>query len=218
MNNKLLEMILAQSCGAGRPGMADLMARLGSASGGGSLDPKELLSRLGNSNPAVASLLQQMTAQQQQAAAAPVEVIDVETTPAQGAPHEAAATSGSDEIVETAAEPCDDDSARELQELQRRADLMCKELKLLRERNDLFAAAVGACCLCWGQDLNCRSCRGRGGPGFCIPDEELFEDYVVPAIHTFRAQKAKVQSLASAAPRRSVEAETPLRSVANYSA
>jgi len=40
----------------------------------------------------------------------------------------------------------------------------------------------------------------------------------VPAIHTFRAQKAKVQSLASAAPRRSVEAETPLRSVANYSA
>jgi hypothetical protein len=216
MNNKMLEMILAQTCGAGRPGMADLMARLSSASGAGPVDPNELLSRLANSNPAVASLLQQLKAQQQQAATRS-EIIDVEAAPTHAASLEAGEASAGAESAGSIEEP-DDAYACELHELQRRADLMCAELKLLRERNDLLAAALGACCLCWGQDLSCRSCRGRGGPGFCIPDEELFEEYVVPAIHTFRAQKAKVQSLASAAQRRSVEAETPLRSVANYSA
>src|SRR5271156_3635946 len=203
MNNKILEMILAQSCGGGRPGMADLMARLRSASGTGVLDPQEVLSRLSNSNPAVASLLQQLKAQQQQAAA----VIDVEAVATHAALPEAGEPGGEAESSGSTEEP-DDGYACEFHDLQRRADLMCAEMKLLRERNDLLAAALGACCLCWGQDLSCRSCRGRGGPGFCIPDEELFEEYVVPAIHTFRAQKAKVQSLASAASRRSVEAET----------
>jgi hypothetical protein len=217
MNNRILEMILAQTCGAGRPGMADLMARLSSAPGAGALDTNELLTRLGNSNPAVASLLQQVKAQQQQAGAAPADVIDVEAVPTHAASPEEAETVGETESSGCVEEP-DDPSASEIHDLQRRADLMCAELKLVRERNDLLAAALGACCLCWGQDLSCRSCRGRGGPGFCIPDEELFEEHVVPAIHTFRAQKAKVQSLASAAPRRSMEAGTPVRSVANYSA
>jgi hypothetical protein len=71
---------------------------------------------------------------------------------------------------------------------------MFAEIKLLRERNDAFAAAVGACCLCWGQKLECRSCRGRGGPGFCMPDETLFEEFVLPAIQTLRAQKAKTRN------------------------
>lgn len=206
MNNKLMEMLLAQTCGAGRPGLADVMARLSPASSSAALDPRELLERLGNSNPAIASFLQQMAAQQEKTAVDQANVIDVEPVTAQA---KLPAESSDEE-----AEP----SAGELHELQLRADSLCAEMKLLRERNDLLAAALGACCLCWGHDLSCRSCRGRGGPGFCIPDQELFEEYVVPAIHTFRAQKAKVQSLSPAGPRGSVEAATPPRSVGNYSA
>lgn len=206
MNSKLMEMLLAQTCGAGRPGFADLIARLNSAAATGALDPKELLGRLGNSNPAVASFLQQLSAHQETAAVDHSRVIDVEPVPEQAA------------LPAESPEEEHDASVAELQDLRLRTEALCAEMKLLRERNDLLAAALGACCLCWGHDLSCRSCRGRGGPGFCIPDQELFEEYVVPAIHTFRAQKAKVQSLASAGPRRSVETETPLRSVANYSA
>lgn len=42
-----------------------------------------------------------------------------------------------------------------------------------RDRLGLLAAALGACGLCWGDDDNCPSCRGRGRPGMVRPDPEL---------------------------------------------
>ncbi len=49
-----------------------------------------------------------------------------------------------------------------------------------------LAAAFGACGSCWGEDTNCRSCRGRGRPGRFAPDPELrmrfFAAPVEPAV------------------------------------
>jgi hypothetical protein len=78
---------------------------------------------------------------------------------------------------------------------------MQAELEHLRERSDAMAAAVGACPLCWGQSLDCRGCRGRGGPGFCTPDESLFEELVLPALRTLRAQRASVRGSVAPAKR-----------------
>jgi hypothetical protein len=36
-----------------------------------------------------------------------------------------------------------------------------------------LAAALGACGLCWGEDDDCPSCRGRGYPGAMRPDPLL---------------------------------------------
>ena len=39
------------------------------------------------------------------------------------------------------------------------------ELEDLRRRNEIFAAAVGACEICWGDDPACPICWGDGRPG-----------------------------------------------------
>jgi hypothetical protein len=205
MNNKILELFAAQAPSGRRAGLVELMAAISAGSPAPVLDPKELLARLSNSNPAVASALQQMLAQQQTVpVAGPSTVIEVE--PVHEAPH----------AELPAADGPDDGLAKELEEFRRLNESLRAEMKLMRERNDLFAAAVGACCLCWGQDLSCRSCRGRGGPGFCIPDENLFDEYIVPAIHTLRAQKGKVRSLAPGTVQRPTEAEAQFKTAANY--
>jgi hypothetical protein len=47
---------------------------------------------------------------------------------------------------------------------------------------DDIADALGACDVCWGSDERCRECRGRGTPGWRMPDEELFAELVAPAV------------------------------------
>lgn len=44
-----------------------------------------------------------------------------------------------------------------------------------------LAHAVGACEFCWGEDVSCRVCRGRGKPGVFEPDPALFKEFVLPA-------------------------------------
>ena len=61
------------------------------------------------------------------------------------------------------------------------ADLQ-RELADLRQANDTIASALGACPYCWGGDIGCPVCRGRGRPGYAPPDPALFEELVVPAI------------------------------------
>jgi len=63
------------------------------------------------------------------------------------------------------------------------------EVQALRLRCDTAAAALGACSLCWGAETTCRVCRGRGRPGFAIPDKELFNELVVPAVRMVQAQR-----------------------------
>jgi len=47
--------------------------------------------------------------------------------------------------------------------------------------NLLLAAALGAC-ECWGTDAGCGVCLGAGTAGWTVPDLELFEEFVQPAI------------------------------------
>jgi hypothetical protein len=140
------------------------------------LNVEELLSQQAQTNPMAAMLMKQMAEQKARAEEERSRVIDVEATT----------------TVEELEEPVD--ASREaLYELREHAKAMQAELDRLRERSDTMAAAVGACPLCWGQSLECRGCRGRGGPGFCIPDESLFEEFVLPAVRTLRAQRARVR-------------------------
>jgi len=56
------------------------------------------------------------------------------------------------------------------------------EVMALRERNDALAAALGACYLCWGEDVRCPVCGGHGSPGTMAPDRGEFALYVAPAL------------------------------------
>jgi hypothetical protein len=67
------------------------------------------------------------------------------------------------------------------------ADDWQRELTDLREANDTLASALGACPICWGGDRHCEVCRGRGRPGYRVPEPALFNELVVPAIHRVRA-------------------------------
>jgi len=56
----------------------------------------------------------------------------------------------------------------------------------LINRNQVIAAALGAC-PCWGQGLDCRTCKGAGTPGWRAPDPQLFIEYVHPAVQAAMA-------------------------------
>ena len=78
--------------------------------------------------------------------------------------------------------------------LQRMARSMYAELEELRGRNDMLAAALGACYLCWGENALCEVCGGAGAPGSTPPDAELFAALVVPAARRMqRRRKAPPQ-------------------------
>jgi len=89
--------------------------------------------------------------------------------------------------------------------LRCQVESMFAELKAHRERVDRLAWALGACCLCWGMDTECRICRGRGRPGFALPDEELFGELVLPAVRALRAQGEKRNGFAGQLPPRVTE-------------
>jgi hypothetical protein len=56
------------------------------------------------------------------------------------------------------------------EKLQRHARRLAEELDAAQERLSDLAAILGACGLCWGEDRECRSCRGRGKPGMFAPE------------------------------------------------
>ena len=51
---------------------------------------------------------------------------------------------------------------------------------------DQLAEALGACPECWGEDIHCGHCAGRGKPGYYRPDQHYFEHYVKPVINKFK--------------------------------
>lgn len=63
------------------------------------------------------------------------------------------------------------------------------ELEQLRSRNDQLAAALGACGLCWGEDLTCPVCGGRGHPGAEMPNVAQLRRFVLPALQQLRESK-----------------------------
>ena len=91
---------------------------------------------------------------------------------------------------EEPADPEPGDGRSDLLERQKTLNRqLLKQYELLKENYELLvcqldelADATGACPQCWGEDPGCRHCRGRGKPGYSLPDRELFEKYVKPVI------------------------------------
>ncbi|MEA2561102.1 MAG: hypothetical protein QOH06_2606 [Acidobacteriota bacterium] len=73
--------------------------------------------------------------------------------------------------------------------LRRHVEHLELELGRLQEINDTLAAALGACEVCWGDDPECETCRGRGGPGSLPPDRALFERLAMPAVRRLRSSQ-----------------------------
>jgi hypothetical protein len=80
-------------------------------------------------------------------------------------------------------------SSRRAEDMQRLTDMverMYGELDKLRARNDELANALGACPNCFGGDLLCRRCGGRGRPGARAPDPAGYDIYVAPVAARMR--------------------------------
>ena len=76
-------------------------------------------------------------------------------------------------------------------QMREKLDDIYAELEELRERNDSLAEALGACHLCWGEDLDCEACGGGGRPGTYLPDADMFRHYVRPAIQRLQTQQTR---------------------------
>jgi hypothetical protein len=167
MNNLLLEMMAERASAQGNPEVANLLARLRAPGANPNQITHQVLAEFGDRNPAFNQLAKQLAESQRP------KVIDLEVT---------------EEIPDRPA-PVFDESA--ISQLKEYAKSLLSEVQALRDRADQLAAALGACCLCWGQDVSCRICRGRGAPGFALPDEALFEYYVLPAVVLLRGRKPR---------------------------
>jgi hypothetical protein len=192
MNPLVLEMITAHAGATGNTALIEMLTRLSSGAGAAQ-DPLELLAQYGGGNPLVNALAKHYSEMQAKTTSGVnTSVIDVEPDlPAD---------------TEPTATPESADYARVVADLQQQLEQVSAELQFHRERCDLLATALGACCLCWGQDPACRACRGRGRPGFTLPDETLVKEFLLPAIKMLRAQKASANGAMASVPRKTVEA------------
>lgn len=50
------------------------------------------------------------------------------------------------------------------------------------------ARALGACPVCLGDSSDCPACAGAGSPGWTVPEPELFEAMVVPALRRLQSE------------------------------
>ena len=148
-----------------------LSALLGSLDSGGKLDPMSLLmSQLGNAganDPRLAVLTKLMSQR------GPTVIENEEGEAAEQAKRRQA------EIRR--------ERARRIRALRVLAKRMYAELEVLRERSDAFAAAIGACPVCFGDDPLCEECAGNGRPGAVAPDPDAWRQFVAPAIQRVRS-------------------------------
>jgi hypothetical protein len=156
---------------------------------GGADSSSLLLSQLASQaggDPRLAALLQML---QQRSAAAKA----TETKPEDAEPHPEAMLQAQQE------------RDLRIQQLTDSAQKMAAELKVLRERNDALAAALGACFLCFGSDPLCDECNGEGAPGSKAPDPVAYRTYVLPALVRIR----RVQAERARRPEREVQSGPP---------
>lgn len=131
-------------------------------------DAATLLAQLGQDDPRMAALCRFFVERQAQAAQAP---------------------------PDTAASPVDGDVLAQLEARLERlrgiARAMKAELHVLRDRDAMLAAALGACDACWGRDAGCGQCAGRGHTGASLPDAPLYARFIAPAVrHLMQARIA----------------------------
>ena len=176
LSPQLLEAIQAQPDASANPVLQSLLSQGDPSIGNGALPSmQDLLGQLESTNPTAGLITKYLIARQE----AENQARSVEEAEAE-ALREAEAQQSTIEQSERL--------ARILQRLEEIKDLRL-EVEELRERTEAFAAAVGACCLCWGEDPTCPVCRGNGCPGFAIPDTQLFAQWVMPALYHLKAQK-----------------------------
>jgi hypothetical protein len=75
-----------------------------------------------------------------------------------------------------------DETPRALRGLYREVGTLDAELRRVASLLADAAAALGACPRCLGSDEFCDVCGGQGTPGTDLPDVELFEELVSPAV------------------------------------
>jgi hypothetical protein len=75
-----------------------------------------------------------------------------------------------------------------VEELGGLAERLLEENRLHQERLERLASALGACPLCFGEDLLCEQCDGRGRPGSELPDTDEFNQFVSPALDRVKAE------------------------------
>jgi hypothetical protein len=174
--NSILELMAARAAGTGNPAVNEMLSRLRNSSGADlQQNVRDLLSKVGSSNPIAGLLASQLTQAKTAGAEHQPPVIEAEV--------EASTPMSTEEHVQA--------NEDVLRELRHQVESMFTELKALRERTDALASALGACCLCWGQDPECRFCHGRGAPGFAMPDESLLAELVLPAIRILQAHRVR---------------------------
>lgn len=177
-----MSALLLQMC-AGNPGAMALLQRMQS---GERPDLRKLVEEMSGDNPNARLIAEQLRRQEEQERERAATVIDIEAAPAGPAP-----ALGDESAVEA------------LAQLRGQMESLFAEMSGLRTRLEDLAWALGACPLCWGEDADCRSCRGRGRPGFRFPEPDLFTAYVVPAVRLWRMQRT--QSTKTAQPRPTVD-------------
>ena len=175
MTQGLLDLLAARASAQQNGPALDMLARL--REGGSLPSGPELLAQLGNTNPMLGLLAQQFM---QRATTPPRDAIEYETIESQDGPDASASAS-----VDATAPS----ESTEVVELHERIAMLTGETQDLSGRLGQLADALGACGLCWGEDRDCRACRGRGRPGYALPDEHLFEELVLPAVRVLRAQR-----------------------------
>jgi hypothetical protein len=178
--NPLFMQVLASRMGGGDNPM--ISALLGMTGGGGApgVGADDLLTRLVHSDdPRVREVVRNFREQRDANGSSAV----VEDAPSRAA---RAATEATDPSLPRTS-PIRDTESR----------AAASELETLRARLDDLAHALGACPTCWGGEAQCRNCRGRGQPGFAIPDRPLFTRLIVPGLRTMRAYEA-IQRAATA--------------------
>jgi hypothetical protein len=175
LNPELLEALRSHPGTAANPTLQALLSRLDPSSAGGSLpSTEELLGQLESSDPTLALVAKYL-------ANRPVPEVADTVEEETGAEAEAGE-------VRTALDQTQR-LAQVVQNLQSQVVDLRVELEQLRERNDLLAAALGACYLCWGEDRDCPICQGTGRPGSMPPEGSLFTQYVGPALRMLQSQK-----------------------------
>lgn len=73
-------------------------------------------------------------------------------------------------------------------QLQQGYEALQTEVEEFRFRNDTLAAALGACYLCWGENITCENCVGQGTAGYFAIDAPAFSEFIAPALRAFKNQ------------------------------
>jgi hypothetical protein len=79
------------------------------------------------------------------------------------------------------------EQAAAIAELSETAQTLFDERESIRARLEMLAAALGACPVCFGENVLCEICHGAGRPGGRAPSAPEFRMFILPAVERVRA-------------------------------